>query len=136
MKEIYDVISSPLITEKGTMVNEEANQFVFRVRREFNKQEIRRAVETLFKVQRRESAHRELSGQDPSGRANGRPQAAWKRPTSPSPDSGSICRHTVRVKGMPIRQYRRPRTGHRSRRCRLRRPDQEEAGARLLGRAA
>jgi large subunit ribosomal protein L23 len=50
VKELYDVISSPLITEKGTMVNEEANQFVFRVRREVNKHEIRRAVETLFKV--------------------------------------------------------------------------------------
>lgn len=50
MKEIYDVITAPLITEKGTLVNTEGNQVVFRVRREVNKEEIRRAVEALFKV--------------------------------------------------------------------------------------
>jgi large subunit ribosomal protein L23 len=50
MKDVYHVISSPLITEKGTLVNEQGNQFLFRVRREANKVEIRRAVETLFKV--------------------------------------------------------------------------------------
>jgi large subunit ribosomal protein L23 len=50
MSDIYNVITAPLITEKGTLVNEEGNQVVFRVRREANKSEIRRAVETLFKV--------------------------------------------------------------------------------------
>jgi large subunit ribosomal protein L23 len=50
MKDLYHVISSPLITEKGTLVNEQGNQFLFRVRPEANKVEIRRAVETLFKV--------------------------------------------------------------------------------------
>ena len=50
MKDVYHVISSPLITEKGTLVNEQGNQFLFRVRPEANKVEIRRAVETLFKV--------------------------------------------------------------------------------------
>ena len=50
MRELYEVITSPLITEKGTMVGEEGNQFIFRVRREVNKDEIRRAVEGLFKV--------------------------------------------------------------------------------------
>lgn len=50
MKDLLHVIASPLITEKGTLVNEQGNQFVFRVRPEANKIEIRRAVETLFKV--------------------------------------------------------------------------------------
>ncbi len=50
MKDLLRVIKSPLITEKGTLVNEIGNQFVFRVRPEANKVEIRRAVETLFKV--------------------------------------------------------------------------------------
>jgi large subunit ribosomal protein L23 len=45
-----EVVAAPLITEKGTMVNETSNQVIFRVRREANKEEIRRAVETLFKV--------------------------------------------------------------------------------------
>ena len=50
MKDLHYLITSPLITEKGTLVNEQGNQFVFRVRPEANKIEIRQAVETLFKV--------------------------------------------------------------------------------------
>lgn len=50
MSDLYGVVSAPLITEKGTLVNESGNQVVFRVRREANKEEVRRAVETLFKV--------------------------------------------------------------------------------------
>jgi large subunit ribosomal protein L23 len=41
---------APLITEKGTMVNETGNQVIFRVRPEASKLEIRRAVEQFFKV--------------------------------------------------------------------------------------
>jgi len=50
VKSVYDIVTSPLITEKGTMVNAEGNQVVFRVRRDANKEEIRQAVESLFKV--------------------------------------------------------------------------------------
>ena len=50
MRDLLNVIASPVITEKGTLVNEQGNQFVFRVRPEANKVEIRRAVESLFKV--------------------------------------------------------------------------------------
>jgi large subunit ribosomal protein L23 len=45
-----DVVRGPIITEKGTLVGEAGNQVVFRVHPEANKIEIRRAVETLFKV--------------------------------------------------------------------------------------
>jgi large subunit ribosomal protein L23 len=44
------VIISPLVTEKSTLVTEKANQVVFRVRREASKDKIRIAVEELFKV--------------------------------------------------------------------------------------
>jgi large subunit ribosomal protein L23 len=50
MTDLGYLIYAPLITEKGTLVNEQGNQFVFRVRREASKKDIRRAVETLFKV--------------------------------------------------------------------------------------
>ena len=50
MRDLAWVIKSPVITEKGTLVNAQANQFVFQVRPEANKAEIRRAVETFFKV--------------------------------------------------------------------------------------
>jgi len=45
-----DVIKGPIVTEKGTLVNEQANQVVFRVDARANKVEIRSAVEQLFKV--------------------------------------------------------------------------------------
>jgi large subunit ribosomal protein L23 len=45
-----DVIKKPIITEKGTLVNELGNQVVFRVDPRANKVEIRQAVEQLFKV--------------------------------------------------------------------------------------
>lgn len=45
-----DVVKGPVITEKGTLVNELGNQVVFRVHRSANKVEIRQAIETLFKV--------------------------------------------------------------------------------------
>ena len=45
----YDVIKSPAITEKGTMVSE-ANQVVFNVALNATKPEIKKAVEGLFGV--------------------------------------------------------------------------------------
>ena len=50
MRREYAVIAAPLITEKGTFVNETGNQVVFEVRQDANKLEIKRAVEQLFKV--------------------------------------------------------------------------------------
>jgi large subunit ribosomal protein L23 len=50
MSRLNDVVVSPLITEKGTLVNETGNQVLFRVRRDANKDEIRKAVEAHFKV--------------------------------------------------------------------------------------
>ena len=45
----YDVILTPVITEKSTRLSE-VNQVVFRVPRDATKLEIAKAVETLFKV--------------------------------------------------------------------------------------
>ena len=45
-----DIILAPLISEKGTALAEGANQFLFKVRPEANKIEVKRAVEALFKV--------------------------------------------------------------------------------------
>ncbi|HXW83728.1 MAG TPA: 50S ribosomal protein L23 [Candidatus Binataceae bacterium] len=44
------VIVSPLITEKGTLASEKANQVVFRVRTGASKDKVREAIEHLFKV--------------------------------------------------------------------------------------
>jgi large subunit ribosomal protein L23 len=50
MSNPLEVLVAPLITEKGTLVNETSNQVVFHVRRSANKEEIRKAVESFFKV--------------------------------------------------------------------------------------
>jgi large subunit ribosomal protein L23 len=47
---LESIILSPLITEKGTMASEKANQVVFRVRPHASKDLVREAVEKLFKV--------------------------------------------------------------------------------------
>jgi large subunit ribosomal protein L23 len=49
MSNNYDVILSPVITEKATKLTE-ANQVIFRVARDATKPAIAKAVEGLFKV--------------------------------------------------------------------------------------
>jgi large subunit ribosomal protein L23 len=44
------LIVAPLVTEKGTIVSEKANQVVFRVRPEATKDKIRLVIEEMFKV--------------------------------------------------------------------------------------
>ncbi|GIW42865.1 MAG: 50S ribosomal protein L23 [Candidatus Binatia bacterium] len=50
MMEPTDVIRSALVTEKGTLLQQLGNQYVFAVHPKANKFEIRSAVERLFKV--------------------------------------------------------------------------------------
>jgi large subunit ribosomal protein L23 len=48
-ERMYDLVRSPVITEKATMASEH-NQVTFRVPLDADKREIKAAVETLFKV--------------------------------------------------------------------------------------
>lgn len=50
MKGPHEIVLQPLLTEKGTRLKEEANQYLFRVAPRANKIEIKRAIEQLFKV--------------------------------------------------------------------------------------
>ncbi|MEN3043835.1 MAG: 50S ribosomal protein L23 [Candidatus Hydrothermales bacterium] len=50
MKSPYDIIISPLITEKGTFLREKSNYYIFKVRKDANKKEIKWAIENLYKV--------------------------------------------------------------------------------------
>lgn len=49
MKNLYDIIIRPALTEKTTEMSED-NKYVFRVHREANKFQIRNAVEKIFGV--------------------------------------------------------------------------------------
>ena len=48
MKDIYQVIDTVLISEKATLLQEENNEYVFKVDRNANKLKIKRAIEQLF----------------------------------------------------------------------------------------
>jgi large subunit ribosomal protein L23 len=50
MKPAHQVIDNILLTEKGTVLMETQNQFVFKVHPDANKHDIKRAVQDLFKV--------------------------------------------------------------------------------------
>jgi large subunit ribosomal protein L23 len=49
-ERLMTVIQGPHLSEKSTIVAEENNQIVFRVRQDANKAEIKKAVELLFEV--------------------------------------------------------------------------------------
>ncbi len=50
MRNVYDVILRPIISEKSTVLAEVGNRYAFEVAPQANKQEIRDAVQQLFKV--------------------------------------------------------------------------------------
>lgn len=47
---LYNILLAPLLTEKGTVLKEKDNKVVFRVARDANKIEIKKAVEEILKV--------------------------------------------------------------------------------------
>jgi large subunit ribosomal protein L23 len=49
-ERLMAVLIGPHVSEKSTAVGERHNQFVFRVRRDSTKHEVRRAVEMMFGV--------------------------------------------------------------------------------------
>lgn len=50
MRGAHQIIHRPIITEKGTELKDQVNQYLFEVARDANKIEIKRAVESLFRV--------------------------------------------------------------------------------------
>lgn len=48
--KLYDVIKAPIISEKVATLKEELNAYVFEVDRKATKQEIKKAIETIFAV--------------------------------------------------------------------------------------
>ncbi len=50
MKDLSQVVKRPLITERGSMMKEEHNQYMFEVNPDANKHEIRQAIEHFFGV--------------------------------------------------------------------------------------
>lgn len=79
MKGPRDVIQAPLISEKGSLLAEAGNQVLFKVRPDANKIEVKRAVETLFKVKvEKVRVARYLGKVRRVGRSMGR-RSDWKK---------------------------------------------------------
>lgn len=49
-REPYSILLKPLLTERSALLKEALNKYTFAVSSDANKGEIKRAVETLFKV--------------------------------------------------------------------------------------
>ena len=49
-ERVYQVIRAPHISEKGTVLAEEARQHIFKVASDATKSEVKEAIETIFKV--------------------------------------------------------------------------------------
>ncbi len=79
MRGPQEVIRAPLVSEKGTLLAESANQVLFKVRPEANKIEVKKAIETLFKVKvEKVRMARYLGKVRRVGRSMGR-RAEWKK---------------------------------------------------------
>lgn len=50
-ERLYSVLVAPIVSEKSTMIADKHEQVAFRVRQDATKQEVKAAVELLFKVQ-------------------------------------------------------------------------------------
>jgi len=49
-ERLYTVLMAPIISEKATMIADKNRQFAFRVRPDATRQDVKAAVELLFKV--------------------------------------------------------------------------------------
>jgi large subunit ribosomal protein L23 len=79
MKNTYDVLVGPLLTEKGTLIKETENKVLFRVALDANKIEIKKAVEDIFKVKVDKIATIKCKGKKKRlGRFEGR-RPDWKK---------------------------------------------------------
>ncbi len=79
MSDARSIIKRALITEKGTVMREMRNQYVFEVARDANKIEIKRAIEQVFSVKVDQVRTQQLRGKV---RRNGRfvgKRSDWKK---------------------------------------------------------
>ncbi|MBN2017704.1 MAG: 50S ribosomal protein L23 [Candidatus Cloacimonetes bacterium] len=78
-KDAREIIIHPMITEKGTHIQEEAGGYLFKVRIDANKIEIKKAVEEIFKVHVRKVNTITNKGKPKNlGRYQGR-RSDWKK---------------------------------------------------------
>ncbi len=72
-ERLYNVLVAPVVSEKSTMLADKRGQYAFRVTQDATRQEVKAAVELLFKVRvRRVSILNQKGKQKKFGRFEGR----------------------------------------------------------------
>ena len=78
-ERLMTVLKGPHVSEKSTIVAEENNQVVFRVRTDATKEEVRQAVELLFEVSVDEVQVVNCRGKIKRRGVNSGRRVAWKK---------------------------------------------------------
>lgn len=79
MKDHYQIVRRPLLTEKSDRLRETDNQYCFEVDRQANKLEIKQVIEELFQVKVKRVRVQNVQGKiKRMGRFAGK-QADWKK---------------------------------------------------------
>lgn len=78
-ERIYEVIRYPHVSEKTARAQADANQYVFEVRKDATKTEIKKAVEKLFNVHVEQIQVVNVKGKRKSFRFNSGRQNDWKK---------------------------------------------------------
>ena len=90
MREPHQIIHRPIITEKGTGLKDQVNQYLFEVARDANKIEIKHAVESLFRVKVLQVRTLSMKGKKKKvGRSVGR-TPDWKKAVATLKEGDSI----------------------------------------------
>ncbi len=76
---LYQVLLSPRVTEKTTLVGENSNQYVFHVVRDASKAEVKGAVELLFEVNVEAVRMVNVKGKTKSFRMRPGKRSDWKK---------------------------------------------------------
>lgn len=79
MKDLYQIIKGPLITEKGTIQKEMVNQYAFVVDLRANKVEIKAAVEKIFNVKVTDVRTQNIRGKVKRSRQYKSQRPHWKK---------------------------------------------------------
>jgi len=91
MKPAHQILDTILLTEKGTVLMETQNQYVFKCHPDANKSEIKRAVQDLFKVDVTNVRTMNRKGKKKRvRRPNQGLTAAWKRAVVTLADGNTI----------------------------------------------
>ena len=77
-ERIFNVLLAPHVSEKATLVADQGNAFVFKVAKDANKLEIKKAVEALFDVKVESVRTLSVKGKQKFGRVAGK-RAGWKK---------------------------------------------------------